>query len=96
MRPIYACFNQVNIETGNGYWADLKARFWQAERHAKGVADVAYSMKMLLNQPFRLKNIVLFYHVLEAFIITALVPWVTISLNYQQYILYRFYMKPNP
>ena len=30
MRPIYVCFNQVNISTGNGYWADLKARFWQA------------------------------------------------------------------
>ena len=36
----------------------MKARFWQAERHAKGVADVAYNMKMLFNQPFRLKNIV--------------------------------------
>ena len=30
MRPIYVCFNQVNISTGNGYCADVKARFWQA------------------------------------------------------------------
>ena len=46
--PIYVPFNQVNISTGNGYCADIKARFWQAERHAKGVADVAYCMKMFL------------------------------------------------
>lgn len=29
-RPIYVPFNQVNISTGNGYCADVKARFWQA------------------------------------------------------------------
>lgn len=28
--PIYTPFNQVNIATGNGYWEDCKARFWQA------------------------------------------------------------------
>jgi hypothetical protein len=48
--------SSVNISTGNGYWADCKARFWQAERHAKGVADVAYCMKMFLTQPFQIKN----------------------------------------
>ena len=59
--PIYTPFNQVNIETGKGYWEDIKARFWQAERHAKGVADVAWCLKMLLNQPFKLKNLFVFY-----------------------------------
>jgi len=49
-KPIYVPFNQLNICTGNGYWEDCKARFWQAERHAKGVADVAYSFKMFLTQ----------------------------------------------
>ena len=29
-RPIHVPFNQVNISTGNGYWEDMKARFWQA------------------------------------------------------------------
>lgn len=29
-RPIHVPFNQVNISTGNGYWSDMKARFWQA------------------------------------------------------------------
>ena len=27
--PIYVPFNQVNILTGNGYWEDVKAKFWQ-------------------------------------------------------------------
>lgn len=40
--PIYTPFNQVNISTGNGYIEDVLARFWQAERHAQGVADVAW------------------------------------------------------
>ena len=28
--PILAPFNQLSIQTGKGYWADIKARFWQA------------------------------------------------------------------
>lgn len=62
-RPIYVPFNQVNISTGNGYWEDIKARFWQAERHAKGVADFAWCIKMLLNRPFKIKNLFLVYFV---------------------------------
>lgn len=94
-KPIYVTFNQVNIATGNGYWEDVKARFWQGERHAKGVADFAYCCKMLLNQPFKLKNFVVFYFIFETFAITALVPWVLISMNYQNKILY-LYQKPSP
>lgn len=63
-RPIYVPFNQVNISTGNGYCADTKARFWQAERHAKGVADVAYCFKMFLNQPFKWRNILVFWFII--------------------------------
>lgn len=95
MRPIYVCFNQVNISTGNGYFSDLSARFWQAERHAKGVADVAYSLKMLFGQSFKFKNLVLTYQILEAFIIIAMTPWVMLSLTYQDHILYK-YTKPSP
>ncbi len=61
--PIYVPFNQVNIKTDDGYWADAKARFWQGERHAEGVADFAYNLKMFFNNPFRLKNIPLVYNV---------------------------------
>ena len=40
--PIYAPFNQVNLSTGNGWVEDVLARFWQAERHAQGIADLAW------------------------------------------------------
>jgi hypothetical protein len=40
--PIYTPFNQVNISTGDKYIENVLARFWQAERHAQGVADIAW------------------------------------------------------
>lgn len=58
---IYACLNQVNIQTGKGYFADVEARFWQAERHARGVADVAYNINMLIREPFCFRAFVLAY-----------------------------------
>lgn len=50
---------------------------------------------MLLNQPFRLKNLYLFLTVLEAFALTAIIPWVTIAMTYQDKIL-SHYQKPSP
>lgn len=87
--PIYAPFNQVNIATGNGYIEDVKARFWQAERHAQGCADVAYEFKMLFNSKFRLMNIAIWYQILETFALPAIVPWIFLSLMLQTNILYR-------
>lgn len=62
-RPIYVPFNQVNISTGNGYCADTKARFWQAERHAKGVSDVAYCFKQFFNSSFKWKNLLVMWFI---------------------------------
>lgn len=89
-RPIYIPFNQVNVCTGKGYWEDCKARFWQAERHAKGVADVAYSFKMMFNQEFQPKNFLVFWFVIETFMIVTVVPCLIISINYQTFALYWF------
>lgn len=50
---------------------------------------------MLLNQPFKIKNLVIFYNVFETFAIMAIVPWIMISMNYQSHILY-MYEKPSP
>ena len=46
--PIYAPFNQLNLATGGGYLADLEARFWQGERHARGLGDIPYTINMLI------------------------------------------------
>jgi hypothetical protein len=47
--PIFVPTNQTNITTGNGYWEDVKARFWQGERHARGLADLAYNLHKMFN-----------------------------------------------
>lgn len=68
-------FNQVNVQTGNGYWEDVMARFWQAERHARGCADAAYVLKMLFSRPFHWRTWLVSYNVLECFILPTLIPW---------------------
>ena len=50
---------------------------------------------MLFNQPFHIKNVILTYHVLETFLVVALCTWVTVSLTYQDHILYKI-TKPSP
>lgn len=92
---IYACFNQVNIQTGKGYLADIEARFWQAERHARGVADVAYQINMLVKQPFNFKAFVLAFLTIETFMLPAIVPWAIVAMTYESKILFH-YTKPSP
>lgn len=92
--PIFAMFNQLNISTGKGYCADMKARFWQAERHAQGIADVAYNLRMLMNKPLRLRTLILAYETIEIFILPAIVPWMVFSMNFQQQIMFIFSKPP--
>lgn len=68
-------FNQVNVQTGMGYIEDVKARFWQAERHARGCADAAYCLKMMFTKQFNWRTWMLSYTILETFLIPALLPW---------------------
>jgi hypothetical protein len=84
-RPIYVPFNQVNISTGNGYCADVNARFWQAERHAKGVADVAYCFKMLFQSTIQMEKFTCYFtSYLRLLRLAAIFPWIIISMNYQK------------
>lgn len=86
--PIYVPFNQLNIQTDRGYFGDIYARFWQSERHAQGVSDVAYELKMLFSQKFRLKNFLVVYLIIEVFALTALMPWIFISMFLQSKLLF--------
>ncbi len=92
---ILAPFNQSNIETGNGYWENIKARFWQGERHSQGCADIAYSMKQSTKNPKMLKGYAMMYFVLETFVVPAIIPWIFISHLYQTYFL-SFFMEIHP
>lgn len=50
---------------------------------------------MFLTQPFKWKNFLLVWFVVESFGMAATIPWVLISMNYQNRILYHF-DKPSP
>lgn len=69
--------------TGEGYISDLKARFWQAERHTLGVSDVAYSWNMLFKTPFRIRNFILTILVTEVYAMAAVIPWALLALGIQ-------------
>jgi hypothetical protein len=88
--PIFAAFNQLSIQTGKGYWEDLKARFWQAERHARGVSDVPYNINMLVKRPFKWRTFVAAFHVIENYTLPALVPWALTAMTYEYNILFTY------
>lgn len=46
----------ISLQTGEGYFADLKARFWQAERHMRSMLDAAYGFNMLFKNEFNLRT----------------------------------------
>ena len=79
--PILTPFNQLSLTTGEGYCSDMKARFWQAERHTRGVSDVAYCLNMLFKNPCKIMNFILTMLVAEVFLLAALIPWAMLSLG---------------
>ena len=81
--PIYVPFNQFSLSTGEGYCKDVRARFWQAERHTRGVTDVAYCFNMLFKTKFKFRNLILTLLVTEVFMIAATIPWALIGIGIQ-------------
>ncbi len=47
----------MNLKTGEGLWSDIKARFWQSERHARGILDMAYNLNQFINNPFKFRAV---------------------------------------
>lgn len=47
----------MSLDTGEGYWSNIKARFWQAERHMRSILDAAYNLNMVCKKPFNLRGI---------------------------------------
>ena len=82
-------------QTGKGYFADMEARFWQAERHARGAADVAYSFNKIVRFPFSFRAFLLVYQIREAYILPGIVPWAVVAMNYESNILWK-YTRPSP
>lgn len=61
----------------------MKARFWQAERHTRGVTDVAYCFNMLFKTKFKFRNLILTLLVTEVFMVAAIMPWAVFGLGIQ-------------
>ena len=81
--PIFTPFNQLNIQTGNGALADVKDKFWQVERHARGVADIGYCLNMLSKNKWRLKTVWMTLSLLENFFLPVVSPWPLIVIFFQ-------------
>lgn len=58
-----------SCSTGQGYWADLRARFWQAERHMRSLYVNSYNLNMLFKNPFRWQTFIATIVYLETFLL---------------------------
>ena len=85
--PIYVPLNQLNLETDQGYMADMQARFWQAERHSRMFDDIPYTINMLLKEKLNWKTFRMALIVFETLGSIAFLPVVFLSLMFQQRML---------
>jgi len=85
--PIYVPVNEMNIETGKGYWADTKAKFRQSERHCRCCNEVAYSLRMFFNEKFNWKTFKMVLIVFDTLALQVFYPIVMFSLMYQKSVL---------
>lgn len=72
--PIFAPINMSHV-SGSSYMGSIWARFLQAERHMRGMADTAYALQQYQYCPFSLRKVVMILACLEA----HLLPVVTFT-----------------
>jgi len=72
----------------------MNAKFWQAVRHARGLADFAYNLNMLLKSKFSLRSFWLFWVFFEVVLTPAIVPWVLLSNPLTRYYISAGYITP--
>ena len=68
----------------------MNAKFWQAERHATGVIDVAYGFNMMEKNPFEWRSFMSAIITFDTYLPAATLPWAMISLTYQGLILTQY------
>ena len=88
--PIWTPFNQTNLSTGKGYCSDMKAKFWQVERHGTGVLEVAYGFNMLERYGWNFKGFMAALITFDTFLPAVTLPWAMISLAFEGVILVRY------
>eukprot|EP01026_Neomeris_dumetosa_P036548 TRINITY_DN29520_c0_g1_i1.p1 TRINITY_DN29520_c0_g1~~TRINITY_DN29520_c0_g1_i1.p1 ORF type:complete len:571 (+),score=47.22 TRINITY_DN29520_c0_g1_i1:96-1808(+) len=72
--PVWVPANVLNVQS-DGYWRTVKARASQAARHAKGVVDFAYALKMAIRCRGQFSSkIGLISQIFEALIMPGVIP----------------------
>ena len=80
--PIFTPFNQLNVETDKGYLEGIMARFWQAERHARGCADFAYMLNFIFRKdrpPMTFRTMNMIAGLMEVFVLPSVLPWCAVG-----------------
>jgi len=76
--PIYTFSNQMNLVGGKSFFEECKSKFWQEERHQRGVLEISYAFKNVVNSNFRNKNIIMsFLSVLHVYLDQVAALWFT-------------------
>lgn len=71
----------------------MSARFWQAERHARGCADFAYCLNQLIKNKIKWRTFIISFNSMECFVLPAVLPWVMLGSTLQNFI-YSFEPRP--
>ena len=75
LEPIYVPHNMLNLNTNDGWFATVYARYIQAERHAKAVSELAYVLRQIMKHPWGYKKYIALW---QTFIVTLFPPCVPV------------------
>jgi len=78
----------LNIQTGNGYTEDIKAKFWQLERHGRALLDMGYCMMMFFRKSFTMKSLLVLYVVMDNFLMPIVIPYAIFAIQIQDKVLH--------
>jgi cellulose synthase/poly-beta-1,6-N-acetylglucosamine synthase-like glycosyltransferase len=58
VKPIYAFSNQTNLASSGSFVKDFLSKFWQSERHQRGMMEFAYTIQNLVeNEGWKKKHL---------------------------------------
>ena len=84
--PIITPFNQLSLSTGQGWYADLNARFEQAIRHGLSQIEVSYNLFSFLRSDKTLKDCYVLFIAIDVYFCVGMIPLVMIT-NFFQHVL---------
>eukprot|EP00878_Enallax_costatus_P010814 GHUV01011292.1.p1 GENE.GHUV01011292.1~~GHUV01011292.1.p1 ORF type:complete len:386 (+),score=118.64 GHUV01011292.1:849-2006(+) len=97
LHPIHAPINMCHV-AGSSYLSGLWARFLQAERHMRGIADTAYVLHEWPRCAFSFRKLIMFIACLEAHLIpvVTLTSLVILPVFYNLFMLVTTHLIPSP